>query len=319
MAHLDRAYCHQTDSVLTIYQVRDLHFDEGNDFNAKIATYECPDEDCSVELRGVKHAAVEFKNAPHFRVLKNHDHGPECDFRKGKTSKPDKDTGVGDPRDYKDSTFPSELLLERQPLPYGTGKPKKPRGPRSKPQVISGADEDYAAPHRTSILEHIVETWLAHGKDVLRRELLTIGDMTKYYPNMFKPIEYFTNGRGFIYWGAVKEIRYYRHKDAYSITFVDKPWFDGEPRQIGIYIESDQIERYRRRRLFRRYMDSLLNATQGSVNCYFVGAYPELKSEDVVIKTGVGEKRFRPLEVHLSNLDHLVLRFDKDEEVIENE
>lgn len=316
MTQLDRAYCHQTDSILTIYQVRDMHFDEDNDFNANTATFECVDEDCDVELRGVNHKSIEFKNAPHFRLLKGHDHSDNCDFRKDKPATPDTKEGIGELRDHKDAEYPSELLLERQPPPYGTGKPKKPRGPRREPEVVSsGSDGDsgHTAPHRTSILEHIVETYLKHGKEALAREPLTIGDKTKWYPNAFKPIQYFATEKGLIYWGHVKEIRAYG--DDYSITFVERPWFQDEKRQVGIYITSEQINAYRKRRLFRRYIDSLLEAPEGRVQCYFVGAYPTLKSEPIIPKQG---KPFRPLEVKLTNLDHLVLRFDKDVEDTED-
>jgi len=216
-----------------------------------------------------------------------------------------------------DSEYPSEMLLERQPLPYGTGKLKKSRSSRNNPHSVDlNADNGSIAPHRTSILEHIVETWLTHGKEILRREPLTIGAKTKWYPNAFKPIKYFESEKGLIYWGAVKSIRAYGND--YSITFMDKPKFGGEPRQVGIYITGEQIERYRKRRLFKRYIDALLDASTGSVNCYFVGAYPQLKSEDIVIQTADGERRFRPLEVHLKSLDHLVLHFAEDEETIDS-
>lgn len=315
MAQLDRAYCHQTDSVLTIYQVRDLHFDEDNDFSAHTATFECADEHCDVELRGVNHKSIEFKNAPHFRVLPGHEHSEDCDFRKDKPAKPKPKDGTGEARDFKSTDYPSELLLERQPPLYGTGKPKKPRGPRKEPEAVSGDSGDgYTAPHQTSILEHIVETWLTHGKESLSRVPLTIGPKTKWYPNAFKPIQYFATEKGLIYWGHVKSLKKYGKGD-YSITFAERPWFQDDKRQIGIYITDEQISAYRKRRLFRRYLDSLLEAPEGQVRCYFVGAYPALKTEAVVPKEG---KAFRPLEVHLTNLDHLVLRFDKDLEDTED-
>ncbi|WP_241086353.1 hypothetical protein [Candidatus Vondammii sp. HM_W22] len=283
MSHLDRAYCHQSDSVLTIYQVRDMHFDEENDFSAKTAIFECVDGECDVELRGVNHTSIEFKNAPHFRLLKGCSHSDDCDFRQDKLTTPDTSDGIGERRDHKDSEYPSELLLERQPPPYGTGKPKKRRGPRRELGVVSGSsdgDSGYTAPHRTSTLEHIVETWLEHGKEGLVRVPLTIGDKTKWYPNAFKPIQYFATEKGLIYWGQVKEIRPYG--DDYSITFVERPWFQDDKRQVGIYITGEQIDRYRKRRLFRRYIDSLLEAPDGHVRCYFVGAYPALKLEPVI-------------------------------------
>ena len=125
MPTIDKAYCHQTDSVLTIYQVRDMHFDEDDDFDGNQATFEC-----SVELRGVNHKAVEFKTTPHFRVRKNHQHDEECDYLKPQQDRDKKATGTGEEQAYKDTNYPTELLLERQKAPRGTGKPKKPQSPR---------------------------------------------------------------------------------------------------------------------------------------------------------------------------------------------
>ncbi|WP_086930697.1 hypothetical protein [Agarilytica rhodophyticola] len=312
MIKIDKAYCHQTDSVLSIYQVRDLHFDEDNPFNAKNATYECLDEDCHAPLIGVNSTSVEFKNAPHYRLKRGHEHSEACDFNKA-THVTKAEEEPNQERDYKASAHPNVLLLERQPVPRCTGKPRKPRAPRdpSDAPIALDTGREHNSPHETSILEHVVETWLEHG-EVLRRVALTIGEKTKWYPNAFKYIKYFTDERGLIYWGNVKKIKPYGH--GYSITFMERPEYEGDKRQIGIYITDEQINSYRKRRLFRRYIDSLVNSEEGTVQCYFVGAYPVLKETEVVYQTAKGEQSFRPLEVYLSNLDHLVLRFNRDEE-----
>jgi hypothetical protein len=310
---LDRAYCQETDCVLTIYQVRDLHFDEEESFNAKAAHYECSDEDCDAALVGVNHTKAEFKNAPHFRLLTGNKHSDACDYGNESGLKTVSESeGNHNERSHKVSAHPEVLLLDRQPAPFGSGKPKKKNNPSAHPSDLnlspSHVGNEKAAPHETSCLEHIVETWLSNSAEDLRSSLLTIGDKTKYYRNAFKSIEYFTDEEGLIYWGTVKSIKKYG-KD-YAITFKERPLFDGEKRQISIYISNELIDRYRKRKLFRRYIDSLINHANQNIKCYFVGAYPQLKGEEVI--TGNGS--FRPLDVHLKNLDHVVLRFNEDGE-----
>lgn len=111
-----------------------------------------------------------------------------------------------------------------------------------------------------------------------------------------------------IYWGHVKSIKDYGKN--YAITFKERPWFEGENRQISIYIRNELIESYRKRKMFRSWIDSLLKDGVSGVKCFFVGTYPTLK--EVPVKTSTGS--FCPLEVHLKNLDHLVLRFKEDGE-----
>lgn len=311
MAQIDNAFCHQASSVLSIYQVRDMHFDEDDTFDANTASFECVGERCSVELRGVNHKAVKFKRVPHFRVLKGHDHSDECDFEKEAHSDSQPNNGVREKEGYKDTNYPAELLLERMRPPRGSGKPSRVRDSHNESDAASGQrSKNGRTPHQTSCLEHIVGTFLRHGKEVLRSELLTIGENTWYYPNAFKPIKWFyKDPPGFIYWGKVKKIQ--RYAEGYSIIFSDWPYYQGKPRQVGIYLKDELIEGYRKRRLFRSYIDALLPAPSGQVDCYFVGAYPTLKGEPVILRSG---KSFTPLEVHLTNLDHLLLWFNEEEE-----
>lgn len=310
---LDRAYCSETGSVLTIYQVRDSHFDDEEVFNARKAHFECPDEDCNAPLVGVNHAKIVFKNTPHFRLLTNHKHSEACDYRDDKSKIVSEESDeAGAERNHKISDHPEVLLLERQPVPFDTGKPKKKRKVTKPPVTLDtstlNSNGDKYSPHETSCLEHIVETWVSNGAEDLKYSLLTIGDKTKYYRNAFKHINYFTDEEGLIYWANVKSIK--RYGKDYAITFEERPWFEGERRQISIYIPNELIERYRKRKLFRRYIESLLDHSYSEVTCYFVGAYPSLKADEVVASKG----SFRPLEVQLKNLDHLVLRFNQDGE-----
>lgn len=317
---LDRAYCHETDSVLTIYQVRDLHFDEEQDFNARSSNFECPDEDCGAALVGVNHAKAEFKYAPHFRLLTNDRHDDLCDYIEGrKKGLTNTKKEIGLERNYKVSEHPEILLLERQKTPLGTGKPRKSKktdtsATHTLETSIPNDENENTSPHETSCLEHVVETWVSNSPEDLQNSLLTLGDKTKWYRNAFKPIKYFYKEEGLIYWGEVKSIKKYTRKSSsgsdYAITFSDRPWFEGESRQVSIYISSELIDGYRKRKLFRRYIESLIDHGNRGVTCYFVGAYPELKDNDVITQKG----SFRPLEVRLENLDHLTLRFDEDGE-----
>ncbi len=139
---------------------------------------------------------------------------------------------------------------------------------------------------------------------------LTIGSKTKWYRNALKPIKYFSQEKGLIYWGYVKEIK--KYGKGYAIKFVDRPWFEDKYRSISIYIPAKMIDKYRKRQLLRSYIDSLIDRNDIKVKCFFVGAYPKLKKE--AIKKG--EKEFHPLEVDIKNLDHLILRFEEDSEDI---
>ncbi|VDA99851.1 hypothetical protein S1OALGB6SA_924 [Olavius algarvensis spirochete endosymbiont] len=308
---LDHAYCHEFDSVLTIYQVRDLHFDDDASFDARNAKFECPDEDCNAPLVGVNHASVKFKNTPHFRLLIDHKHSEACDYGNESNMKAsDESKRKGTERNYKASYHPEVLLLERQPPPSGTGKPKKKRK-AANPQTtvdasLSNSNSDNFSPHKTSCLEHVVEIWVSNDAEVLQYLPLTIGDKNKNYQNAFKNINSFTDEEGLIYWGHVKSIKDYGKN--YAITFKERPWFEGENRQISIYIRNELIESYRKRKMFRSWIDSLLKDGVSGVKCFFVGTYPTLK--EVPVKTSTGS--FCPLEVHLKNLDHLVLRFNGD-------
>jgi hypothetical protein len=312
MINIDKAYCHQAECIFTIYQVRDQHFDEDTAFHAKKATYECADEDCQVPLVGVNDTKVEFKVAPHFRIKKGHEHSDGCDSKKPLPSARQLGETPQEP-DTNVSEYPNVLHLEPQVIRNGTGKPTKYKAPKNLSDATNAATTDRKSTpkNETSSLEHIVETWLEHGKEGLSRVLLTIGDQKRYYPNAFKPIQWFyRDPPGRIYWGHVKSIR--KYGDNYAITLVEQARYEGESRQVGIYITEEQIQGYRKRRLFRHYLDALVGCEEGKVQCYFVGAYPELKDEDVIIKTPQGEKSFRPLEVKLVNLDHIVLRFQED-------
>lgn len=283
MINLDRAYCKETDSVLTIYQVRDLHFDEESDFNARKVTFECPDEDCDAPLIGVNHTKAEFKTTPHFRLLKNHKHADQCDIGNNNLNeRKDEPKERQLERSHKVSDHPEVLLLERQPTPYSTGKLRKNKKAPTKAsadQPSSVSTSEKPSPHETSCLEHVVETWESNTREELSNSLLTIGDKTKWYRNAFKFIDYFADEKGLIYWGNVKSIKKYGYD--YAIKFREQPVSEGKNRQISIYLSAALIESYRKRKLFRRYIESLIEKTDSGVRCYFVGAYPKLKEKDV--------------------------------------
>lgn len=313
--NLDRAYCYDTDSILTIYQVRELHFDESCDFLADKAKYECPDINCTVKVVGVNHTKTRYIRTPHFRLLPNHEHNENCGFYSEKSPT----TSEANKNQKKQTAqvavkFPEVLLLERQPIPTGTGKKdvidtlselaSKPKSSKS------STNTNNKSKYETSSLEHVVETWISNSEEDLKYTALTIGQKTKWYRNIFKPIEYFTDEEGLIYWGYIKEIKQYGK--GYVFKFEDWPWFEGEKRPVSIHIKSKQIDKYRKKNLFRSYINSLIDRENIKVRCFFVGTYPKPKKE--AIKKG--EKEFHPLEVEIKNLDHLVLRFEEDSEDI---
>ena len=303
----DRAYCTKTDCILTIYQVRDLHFDVDEEFDSKKMDYECPDEDCDAILTGVNDTSVEFKVTPHFRTIPSSTHSDDCDYEQAVNLSETKIGRVtGNERGHKVSDIPEVFLLERQIPPIGSGKPKKKRVNDDKTVdifVLDKKNEKNTSVHETSCLEHIIEVWESNCKDELEDKLLTIGNKTKWYRNMFKHVEYFADEEGLIYYGDVKDIKAYGKN--YSIRFMDKPRFpnkEGKRYPLSIYIKNELIDVYRRRKQFRKHIDLIKGKHSGEVTCYFVGAYPNL----CACEGRFGS--FDALEVEVKNLDHIVLR-----------
>lgn len=303
----DRALCHQLNCVLTIYQARELHFDEESIFDSKSMAYECPDEDCSAEMIGVNDTSVRFKTTPHFRTKQGAVHSESCDYSKNSSSP--KSTELSKPgtsHGYKVTDIPEEFLLERQAPPVGQGKKQKKQDTMNEEgtEHLTATQGDKFSVHKTSCLEHIVEVWETHTPESLKDIALTIGHKTKYYRNIFKPIRFFTDEEGLIYFGEVENIESFGQD--YAIRFKDRPGYPdpkSDKYKISIYLRSDLINTYRKRKLFREHIDMLKILTAEKVTCYFVGAYPKL-----IDKTGKFGP-FKALELNITNLDHLVLRY----------
>lgn len=304
----DSAYCLETDSVLTIYQVRDLHFDEDEDFDSKHNNYFCPDEDCNVQLYGVNDAAVEYKSTPHFRTKPKILHSVKCDYdgknsqTKGAVSEQKRENS------HKISDIPERFIFETQKHPMGpnAGLNNKIRTRKQKENNYE-FDRESVSPHETSVLEHIVHVWKTNDDNMLKKSFIYLGNKHKSYYKAFKKIGFFTDEEGLIYYGRIKKITQYGEN--YAIEFDGKARAEvggDEWLKVSIYIKEEQIDSYRKRKLFKKHIQSLINISENDdIECFFVGAYPERKT--VKIKDG----SFDVFNVEVTNLDHLVLLMNK--------
>lgn len=135
---------------------------------------------------------------------------------------------------------------------------------------------------------------------------ITLNTQRKTYNSIFKKIKYFKDGENFIFYGEIEPIKVYG--DNYSITFKDRIWIDNKQYPVNMYITDDLIINYRLSRLFRESIHKLVKQGSNSKNarCYFVGSYPKVK--EIQRKEG---KTYTVYEVVISNLDHLVIKFEE--------
>ncbi|CAH7015026.1 conserved hypothetical protein [Vibrio chagasii] len=305
----DKAYSDLFDECLTIYEVRELNFDEESDYNSEQDRFYCPDSDCRLDqgtksvLTTVNANKIKYKKTPHFKDTPSTVHRESCPYSDDENSIVYVDPKTSKKEGTKATDYPTEFLLERKKYT----KKKKPKvegtpveseiNEKTKSTNKTSSQGNKTSPNTTSVFEHIVECFLSnqHDKEMLKAMPLTISGVTANYNYFFKKIRYFQDGQGLIYWGRVKEIKDYKY--SFGIVFEDRV----SNTSIKAYINKATIQSYRKKQYFTNKIRSLISDGD-DVNCFFLGSYPELQN----VKNG--EHEFNVYNVKIVNLDHFLLR-----------
>ncbi len=306
----DTAYCLSLDEKLSIYDVRDLNFDETADFDSDKDRFLCPNDECraafdSGNALGTFNAKnVNYQRTPHFKNKVSTRHIVGC--RYGSAHK----TAAGDGEDEREDHFPSEFVLtrrhyERKASLAGTegNAPQASAKAPSHGSSTSHATHD-STPDKTSVFAHPVECYVSNidDKDKLKSMPLKIGDHTATYWSFFKKIEYLQDNKGLIYWGRIKAIKDYT--SSLRIDFEKKVWFDKKPYSVNVYLGKKLIENYRKRTAFLEQIKAAVDSEQ-ALYCFFYGVTPELKQ---VPSKKNPEQTFGVFSANIENLDHLIIR-----------
>ncbi|MGY2222542.1 hypothetical protein ACW9IK_07615 [Pseudomonas gingeri] len=312
----DKAYCVSLDEKLTIYDVRDLNFDETVAFDSARECFQCPNDACRTafdstnQLTTYNATNVRFKRTPHFRNMPSTRHLADCPYLSPETA-----PGVLDPDHPQDEiegeqNFPVELLLTRRVYTRKAPAGNDTRLPAAAPDVVLPPAESSAdnvprtVPNRTSVFAHPVECFVSNfaNRELLKRMPLTIGEQSLNYQAFFKKVEYCQDRKGLIYWGRIKEIKDYG--SSFSIVF-DKPvWADKKRCSVNVYLSKGLIENYRQRTAFLAEIKSVIDQAD-DLYCFFYGVTPELKQ---VPSKKNPEQTFSVFSCEIENLDHFLIR-----------
>jgi hypothetical protein len=309
----DLAYCLSLDTKLSIYDVRDLNFDETIAFDSAKEHFECPNDACRSTfdatnvLTTFNAKNLNYVRTPHFKNTPGTRHVADCPYASLKASAP----GVEAERDDgREEHFPSELLLTRRQY---VRKPSSPavavEDGREASQPTSEADNTVhptreLAPDKTSIFAHPVECFVSNfdDKDLLKRMPLKIGEHTAPYGSFFKKIEYLQDNKGLIYWGKIKEIKDYTQ--SFRIDFEKKVWLEKKPYSVNVYLSKKLIDTYRKRKAFLEEIKHAIESGR-ELYCFFYGVTPELKQVPSKKKP---EQTFGVFSASIENLDHFMVR-----------
>ena len=306
----DTAYCLSLDDKLSIYDVRDLNFDETTDFDSDKDSFLCPNDDCRTAfdpgnaLSTFNAKNVNYLRTPHFKNKTSTRHIDGC--RYASTHK----TAVDDSDDEREDHFPSEFVLTRRqyerqtPLASTEGSiPHDPvKAPSNRSSVSHRAND--STPDKTSVFAHPVECFVSNidDKDKLKSMPLKIGDHTATYWTFFKKIEYLQDNKGLIYWGKIRAIKDYT--SSFRIDFEKKVWLDKKPYSVNVYLSKKLIENYRKRKVFLEQIKAAVDSER-ALYCFFYGVTPELKQ---VPSKKNPEQTFGVFSANIENLDHLIIR-----------
>ncbi|AIB38166.1 MULTISPECIES: hypothetical protein [Pseudomonas] len=306
----DTAYCLSLDDKLSIYDVRDLNFDETTDFDSDKDSFLCPNDDCRTAfdpgnaLSTFNAKNVNYLRTPHFKNRTSTRHIDGC--RYASTPK----TAVDDSDDEREDHFPSEFVLTRRqyerqtPLASTEGSiPHDPvKAPSNRSSVSHRAND--STPDKTSVFAHPVECFVSNidDKDKLKSMPLKIGDHTATYWTFFKKIEYLQDNKGLIYWGKIRAIKDYT--SSFRIDFEKKVWLDKKPYSVNVYLSKKLIENYRKRKVFLEQIKAAVDSER-ALYCFFYGVTPELKQ---VPSKKNPEQTFGVFSANIENLDHLIIR-----------
>jgi len=305
----DTAYSLSLDEKLSIYDVRDLNFDETTDFDSDKDHFLCPNDDCRAAfdtdntLSTFNAKNVNYLRTPHFKNKIGTRHIDGC--RYASTHK----TATGE-EEEREENFPSEFVLTRRQYDHKT----PPAGtdanvlhnPVKAPSNRSSASRSTndTAPDKTSVFAHPVECYVSNidDKDKLKSMPLKIGDHTATYWTFFKKIEYLQDNKGLIYWGRIKAIKDYT--SSFRIDFEKKVWLDKKPYSVNVYLSKKLIENYRKRKAFLEQIKAAAGSER-PLYCFFYGVTPALKQ---VPGKKNPEQTFGVFSANIENLDHLIIR-----------
>ena len=316
----DLAYCLSLDDKLSIYDVRDLNFDETVVFDSAKEHFQCPNDACRTAfdsanvLTTFNAKNVNYIRTPHFKNTPGTRHVADCPYLSLKAPASGVDGTETD--DSREEHFPSELLLTRRQYVRKSSNPAVVAEVlRDKPKLLTKhSDNEHpsheSAPDKTSVFAHPVECFVSNfdDKELLKRMPLKIGEHTAPYGSFFKKIEYLTDNKGLIYWGKIKEIKDYNQ--SFRIDFEQKVWFKHvdeakkKPYSVNVYLSKKLIENYRKRKAFLEEIKHAIDS-EAQLYCFFYGVTPELKQ---VQSTKNPEQTFGVFSANIENLDHFIIR-----------
>ncbi|MBZ9784278.1 hypothetical protein K9857_22340 [Pseudomonas sp. REP124] len=309
----DLAYCQSLDDKLSIYDVRDLNFDETIAFDSAKEHFQCPNDACRSAfdaanvLTTFNAKNVNYVRTPHFKNTPSTRHVADCPYVSLKAPA----SGVeAEADDGREEHFPSELLLTRRQY---VRKPSSPavvaQDVSEAPKAASVADNAEhpsreSAPDKTSVFAHPVECFVSNfeDKELLKRMPLKIGEHTASYASFFKKIEYLQDNKGLVYWGRIKEIKDYTQ--SFRIDFEKKVWFEKKPYSVNVYLSKKLIEGYRKRKAFLEEIKHAIES-EAELYCFFYGVTPALKQ---VPSKKNPEQTFGVFSADIENLDHFIVR-----------
>ncbi|MDF3238070.1 hypothetical protein [Pseudomonas veronii] len=306
----DTAYSLSLDDKLSIYDVRELNFDETDAYDSDTDRFLCPNDTCRAAfdagnvLSTFNAKNVNYRRTPHFKNTPGTRHIEGC--RYASSHKP----ATGESEDEREEHFPSEFVLTRRTYPRKTPQagtegqvpqaPAKPPSTRTSASV--GAND--TTPDKTSVFAHPVECYVSNldDKDKLKAMPLKIGDHTATYWTFFKKIEYLQDNQGLIYWGRIKAIKDYTN--SFRIDFEKKVWLDKKPYSVNVYLSKKLIENYRKRTAFLEQIKAAASSAR-PLYCFFYGVTPTLRQ---VPSKKNPEQTFGVFSADIENLDHLIIR-----------
>ena len=306
----DTAYCLSLDEKLSIYDVRDLNFDETAAFDSDKDSFLCPNDECraafnaSNALSTFNAKNVNYLRTPHFKNKTSTRHIDGCRYASTHRA------ATGESDDEREEHFPSEFVLTRRQYERKTQGVKNQRNGAepptkapSNPATLSDGTND-TPPDKTSVFAHPVECYVSNidDKDKLKSMPLKIGDHTATYWTFFKKIEYLQDNKGLIYWGKIKAIKDYT--SSFRIDFEKKVWLDKKPYSVNVYLSKKLIENYRKRKAFLEQIKAAVDSER-PLYCFFYGVTPELKQ---VPSKKNPEQSFGVFSANIENLDHLIIR-----------
>jgi hypothetical protein len=312
----DLAYCLSLDAKLSIYDVRDLNFDETMAFDSAKEHFQCPNDACRLafdvvnELGTFNAKNVNYVRTPHFKNLPSTRHVEGCPYVSLKTPASGVEADGAETDDGREEHFPSELLLTRrayvrQPSNAAGAHDSKEHEPAtpSAANHVEPPSHD-STPDKTSVFAHPVECFVSNfdDKDLLKRMPLKIGEHTATYAAFFKKIEYLQDNKGLIYWGKIKQIKDYTQ--SFRIDFEKKVWFEKKPYSVNVYLSKKLIDTYRKRKAFLEEIKHAIESGR-ELYCFFYGVTPELKQ---VPSKKNPEQTFGVFSANIENLDHFIVR-----------